>query len=280
MNRYYLIRLIALGVLALVLPLYAIREPGRMQQAQQALSEQLVTDAATLYLDNCVSCHGAEGLGTAAIPPLNSAALASADFDYLFQRIAHAPHGTSMAVWHVGEGGRLSSYQAEALATLIQQGDWPRVQALAGARELSLAVLAPPAPNTPDLSADPLLSDPHSCVSCHEEPVVHASRFGLDCARCHSEERWTPALLTRHVFALDHGGEGAVECQVCHTANYADHTCYGCHDHTAAQMEAVHVTETRYNLRPCVSCHPTGSEAIDRRPGGPEQRAATPVTGH
>lgn len=280
MNRYYLIRFIALGLLVIALPLYAAREPGRMERAQQAQSEQFVADAATLYLANCVSCHGARGQGAGAFPGLNNPALASADFDYLFQRIAHSPHGTSMAVWHVGEGGRLSSYQAEALATLIKQSEWPEVQALATAQELSLAVLPPPAHNAPVLSSDPLTSDPHSCVSCHEEPPVHADRFGLDCSRCHGEESWTPALLTRHVFALDHGGAGAVECQVCHTANYTDHSCYGCHDHTPAQMEDVHVTETRYNVRPCVSCHPTGSEEIDRQLDGPNQQAVTPVTGH
>lgn len=264
MNRYRLIRFIALGLLALALPIYALREPGRMARTQQTQRGQYVSDAASLYLDNCVACHGARGQGTGAIPALNNPALASADFDYLYQRIAHAPHGTSMAIWHVGEGGRLTGYQAEALATLIKAVEWEQVRVLASARGETLAALGS-APHTDfSLLVDPLEADPHACISCHEEPAVHANRFGLDCARCHSLDGWMPALLTRHTFALDHGGE-EVECQVCHTANYTDHTCYGCHDHQPGQMDDVHVSETRYNIRPCVSCHPTGSEAIDRQ---------------
>jgi mono/diheme cytochrome c family protein len=280
MNRYDAARLIALGVLALALPLYALREPARMEQARRAQSAQFIADAASLYVEQCIACHGAEGQGTGAIPALNSAALASADFDYLFQRIAHAPHGTSMAVWHVGEGARLTSYQAEALATFIRQSEWKTVSALAEARLVALAAMPPLLPSTTIFTADPLLADPHSCVSCHEEPAMHANRFGLDCARCHGQDSWTPALLTRHVFALDHGGAGTVACQVCHAANYADHTCYGCHDHTLVQMENVHAGDTRYNIRPCISCHPTGSEAIDRQLNETEQQAATPISGH
>lgn len=266
MNRYRLIRFIALAVLAVALPLYALREPARMARTQETQRGQYVADAATLYLDNCIACHGARGQGTGAIPALNRPALASADFEYLYQRIAHAPHGTSMAIWHVGEGGRLIGYQAEALVTLIQQEEWGQVRALAAAKGETLAALASASHTDFSLLANPLGSDPHACVSCHEEPAVHANRFGLDCNRCHTLDAWMPALLTRHTFALDHGSDEAVECQVCHTANYTDHTCYGCHDHQPADMDDVHVSETRYNIRPCVSCHPTGSEAIDRQP--------------
>lgn len=264
MNRYRLIRLLALAVLALALPLYALREPGRMARTLQQQQDQYVADAADIYLQSCVSCHGTQGQGTLAIPALNDPALASADFEYLYQRIAHAPHGTSMAIWHVGEGGALSGYQAEALVTLIRREEWGLVDALAQARDTTLVAVAPVVHTSLNLAAEPA-EDPHACATCHEEPDVHANRFGLDCARCHAQDAWIPALLTGHTFALDHGGAGTVECQVCHTANYADHTCYGCHDHQPEQMATVHPNETRYNIRPCVSCHPTGSEEIDRQ---------------
>lgn len=264
MNRYYLLRLIALLVLALALPLYALGEPDRMARTQVAQREQSVAEATSLYLDNCTACHGVNGEGTGAIPALNRPALAGADFDYLYQRIAHAPHGTSMAIWHVGEGGRLTGYHAEALVALIREGAWDQVLALAEARGENLAELSPPAHNTTTTVIDPRADDPHSCVSCHAEPEVHANRFGLDCSRCHGLESWTPALLTRHVFALDHGSEEALECQVCHAANYVEHTCYGCHEHQPEQMATAHTTETGYEMSPCGSCHPTGSEEIDR----------------
>jgi mono/diheme cytochrome c family protein len=270
MKRYQLLRFVALLALAAALPFYALREPGRMARTKEAQREQFVADAAGLFLNNCTSCHGLAGEGTSAIPALNRPALAGADFDYLFQRIAHAPHGTSMAVWHVGEGGRLSGYQAEALVTLIREEKWDRVQALAEAQAQPLALLPEPVHTTPAAITDPLAEDPHSCISCHEEPEMHANRFGLDCSRCHVLESWAPALLTRHVFTLDHGSEAQVECQVCHAANYQDNTCYGCHDHQPSDMETVHTSETRYDLRPCASCHPTGSEAVDRQLNQPE----------
>lgn len=271
MNRYYFLRFLTLGLLAVALPLYALREPGRMARTREAQREQFVSDAASLYLDNCTACHGAAGEGTGAVPALNRPALAGADFDYLFQRIAHAPHGTSMSAWHVGEGGRLTGYHAEALVTLIREEEWKSVRLLAEARGEPVTLLAQRAQNTPTHLADSPANDPHSCVSCHEEPAVHANRFGLDCARCHSLESWVPAQLTYHVFALDHGSEEPVDCQTCHTANYRDHTCYGCHEHQPWQMENVHTSETRYNIRPCVSCHPTGSEAADRQPEQSDQ---------
>jgi hypothetical protein len=170
------------------------------------------------------------------------------------------PSGTS------AKAARLSGYQAEALVTLIRREEWGLVDALAQARDTTLVAVAPVLNTSLNLhlpAAPP--ADPHACSSCHEEPEVHANRFGLDCARCHAQDVWIPALLTGHTFALDHGGAGTVECQVCHTANYVDHTCYGCHDHQPEQIATDHPNETRYNIRSCASCHPTGSEEFDRQ---------------
>jgi hypothetical protein len=97
------------------------------------------------------------------------------------------------------------------------------------------------------------------CVACHEDPEVHAGEFGLDCSRCHGVAAWKPAQLTRHIFFLDHGGEGDVECEVCHTGTYVEHTCYGCHDrHQPGEMEALHLQEGIAGFETCADCHPTG----------------------
>ena len=45
--------------------------------------------------------------------------------------------------------------------------------------------------------------DPHECRACHEEPEVHAERFGFNCSRCHTLEAWKPALLLRHTFVIE-----------------------------------------------------------------------------
>ncbi len=102
------------------------------------------------------------------------------------------------------------------------------------------------------------LEDPHHCASCHEEPDLHADRFGLDCVRCHSLEAWQPAMLTRHTFPLDHGDQGTIACETCHIDSYAKYTCYECHDHQPEQMEAVHVAENVMEYETCAACHPTG----------------------
>lgn len=190
------------------------------------------------------------------MPALDS--LADADSEVLHRTIAHSPHGSAMASWHLDEGGVLNDYQVAGLVTLIQSADWSQVGELASARGVAL-----PTPAAPEVDMTLLEEgegDPHECRACHEEPDVHADRFGLNCARCHTLQAWKPALLTRHTFILDHGGEGQIDCQTCHTQTYSDHTCYECHDHTPEQMEEVHAQEDIFEFENCAVCHPTGQE--------------------
>jgi mono/diheme cytochrome c family protein len=250
----------ALLILVIAVPVYGLLEPRRMESAQADRRRQLVADGAVLYVENCAACHGAAGDGVGATPPLNTLGAAEADHNILYRTIAHSPHGTAMAAWHVDEGGILNDYQVEGLVTLIRYADWPRVGELATAQ--GSIVPTPVALPEVDLAAleGGQGADPHECVACHEDPAVHAGQFGLNCARCHSLQAWQPALLTRHIFRLDHGGEGQVDCQTCHTRTYAEHTCYECHDHKPEQMEEVHLQEDIPEYGNCVACHPTGQE--------------------
>jgi mono/diheme cytochrome c family protein len=265
MNKYTVVSLAALLVVVAALPVYALLEAGRMEGAQTALAERYVAEGADMYVENCASCHGADGKGIGAMPALNNPGLAKADREVLYDTIAHSPHGTVMAAWHVDEGGSLNSFQVEGLVTLIMNADWTEVSRLAtvkGFRE----------PAAGDAAADLAVmegsgEDPHECRACHEEPSVHAERFGLNCSRCHTLEAWKPALLLRHTFALDHGGQGQVACQTCHTESYATNICYGCHDHEAAEMQAVHEAEGIVDLEPCAECHPTGASGEARELG-------------
>lgn len=257
MNRYHVIALIALFILVVALPVYALREPQRMEQAQTDWQQELVGYAASIYVEHCSLCHGVAGEGIGAMPALNNPGLAQANRRLLYRTIAHSPHGTPMAAWHLDEGGVLmNSYQVEGLVALIQHADWPQVGEIATARGLAPAAPIPVVEMASlEIMAEP---DPHECRACHEEPLVHAGLFGLNCARCHTLQTWKPAFLSRHVFLLDHGGQGQVACQTCHTQTYAAHTCYECHDHQPEQMREVHAREDIVAIENCVECHPTG----------------------
>jgi hypothetical protein len=264
MNKYDLISLNALLILVIALPLYAIIEPARMDQARQNVRRQLLMEGAEMYVQNCIYCHGENGEGIGSTPALNHPGLVEADFNAIYRTIAHSPHGSRMATWHIEEGGILNDYQVNGLVTLIKFGNWADVNQLAATRGF-----AAPAPTSADDEFAALEASseggPHECQSCHEEPLVHADRFGLNCARCHNLVAWKPALLSRHTFELDHGSEGNVTCETCHLDTYAGHTCYQCHDHQPEQMRQVHAEQLIFAIDNCVQCHPTG------RPGEAEQ---------
>lgn len=253
MNRYNLITILALLVILIALPIYGLREAARLATAQNQRRVQLVAEGTELYLANCADCHNINGSGLGVMPALNQPDRAEMDAEFLYKAIARAAHGSKMAAWHVEEGGSLSDYQIESLVTFIQYANWTEVAATAVAQNYT-----PPKPATIDLVVA-AQDDPHRCSACHEQPEVHINQFGLDCARCHSLEAWTPALLTRHTFALDHGGEGQVTCETCHVDTYAENSCYTCHDHQPDDMLAIHEAEAIFELDDCIACHPTGA---------------------
>jgi mono/diheme cytochrome c family protein len=136
MNGYKITSLLALLILVVALPIYVLSEPDRMAQAQVALRQEFVSDAAVLYVENCAICHGASGEGIGAIPGLDNPALWTADYDFLFKTIARGRYGTSMTGWHVDEGGVFNDYQVEELIALIRYVDWPQVRELAAVQGL------------------------------------------------------------------------------------------------------------------------------------------------
>jgi mono/diheme cytochrome c family protein len=257
MNKANWITLIALMIFVIAWPVYGLREPARMEAAELRMRQLALEDGAMVYLKSCAQCHGAGGEGIGVMPALNNPGLADADEEVLFKTIARAAHGSTMAAWHVDEGGILNDYQIEELVTLIRFVSWEQVQITAEvngfeapippAYEMGLAYLEGEGEE-----------DPHTCIACHEEPVMHVGQFGVNCARCHTTIAWTPAQLTKHYFALAHGDEGEVACETCHVDNYYQHTCYGCHDHQPEQMAQVHYEEKIVEYDACVDCHPTG----------------------
>lgn len=257
MNRYDVISLIVLAAFIVMLPLYAVNEPARMQTAQDNLRLQTLDEAAVSYGKLCSTCHGLAGQGIGVIPPLNNPGFKDANAEDLFNTIARAGHGTGMAAWHLSEGGVLNDYQINQLVTLIQHADWKAVKKTALELGLGEEVVTAEEMGEAFMALENS-DDPHACAACHEEPAVHLGEFGLSCARCHSSVAWTPAVLTKHIFALDHGGEGQLECDTCHVENYAANSCYTCHDHTPDDMKIAHEKEKIAEYENCIACHPTG----------------------
>ncbi len=150
MNKYLLTSFAALLLLAIALPIYAMREPARMDQAQADLRQDFVTDAAVMYVENCAICHGASGEGIGSIPALDTDGLRGMDVTTLTKTIARGRYETAMAGWHEDEGGIFNDYQVEELVTLIRYADWPQVGELAASRGM-----IPPSLPIPEVTEDP-----------------------------------------------------------------------------------------------------------------------------
>ena len=258
MNKVHWFSLAALVILVIALPVYGMSENQRMATAQEHLRDRYLVEGIDLYVTNCASCHGSSGEGIGMLPPLNNPALVEARTDMLFNVIARATHGTAMASWHVDEGGILNDYQVNEMVTVIQHVDWSVVERVAGVR----GFVEPSAPAVETGMAylqSEAEEDPHQCIDCHEEPAMHAELFGINCGRCHNTVTWKPAVLTKHNFLLDHGGNGEVDCKTCHADNYIKYDCYACHeDHQAEEMIPVHNDENIFEFANCATCHPTG----------------------
>ena len=94
------------------------------------------------------------------------------------------------------------------------------------------------------------------CVTCHKVPTnsLHRQIAG-NCGQCHTPKAWKPATF-EHVkfFVLDKDHNAS--CATCHAANdYSKYTCYGCHEHTPANVRGKHIEEGIQNFENCVACH-------------------------
>lgn len=110
------------------------------------------------------------------------------------------------------------------------------------------------------------------CQTCHEAPAdtMHRQISG-NCGQCHAPKAWKPVTFQHaRFFVLDRDHNTA--CVTCHQGNdYAKYTCYGCHEHTPANIRRKHVEEGIRNFGNCVKCHRSAdgeSEGEGSREGG------------
>jgi hypothetical protein len=96
----------------------------------------------------------------------------------------------------------------------------------------------------------------NQCQTCHKSPAdtLHKQITG-NCAQCHTQQKWTPATFEHEkYFLLD--GDHTASCVTCHAANdYKRYTCYGCHEHTLANIRREHINEGIRQFDNCVECH-------------------------
>lgn len=106
------------------------------------------------------------------------------------------------------------------------------------------------------------------CESCHQAPAdrLHKAVQG-QCALCHQAQAWRPATFEHEKFFVldrDHNAP----CATCHRdSDYRRYTCYGCHEHTPANVLAEHREEGLTDIANCVRCHRSADEHGGERGG-------------
>ncbi|MBL8133120.1 MAG: c-type cytochrome [Anaerolineae bacterium] len=170
------IALIGMVMIAGALGIAALGEPGRLAAAAEDLHTALVVEGIDLYARNCVACHGANGEGIAAYPPLTTAG--AMDADMLTKTIERGRYTTAMAAFGAEEGGVLTGAQVESLVVMLQAESWDTVAARVAALGLT-----PPQITVAEIPAETL-----SLVAALPDGASLSAGLTLyaeNCAACH-----------------------------------------------------------------------------------------------
>ncbi len=150
-------RVVNLG-LAPLIPFTTEPDPTLLAEVGNLPDGATLQTAIGLFAANCVSCHGADGLGTGIAPALNDPAVREKTADELTRTITLGSPGTLMAGWQKS----LSADEIDTLVTLVQRWD-----------EVPAGIL--PAPNVP-------------IPTTAESIALGADLFSANCSRCHGPE--------------------------------------------------------------------------------------------
>jgi len=184
-NKPFLIEsLIGLGallIIASVLGYYIMNEPARIVNAQDNVIAVQLDDAMNLYAENCSVCHGLSGEGIGATPPLDSDALRTMPYEEIYKTIARGRYQTAMPAWSLEDGGPLSDYQIDEMATLIFYGDWTET----GNRTLNLG-FAPLIPFTTE--PNPVLIAELGYLPDGATLQTAVQLFAINCVACHGAD--------------------------------------------------------------------------------------------
>ena len=150
-------RVVNLGLSPLI-PFRAEPDPVLFTQVAELPNGPMLQSAIQVFAANCVSCHGADGLGTGIAPALNDADTRAKTVDDLTRTLTYGNTGTLMVGWK----NTLTTEQISGLVILIQRWE-----------EIPAGTI--PAPNVP--------------IPTTEESIVLGSQlFATSCSRCHGPE--------------------------------------------------------------------------------------------
>jgi mono/diheme cytochrome c family protein len=185
MKSSYLIEsLIGLGALLLIvsaLGYYILKEPARIVKAQDDVIAVQLDGAMSLYAENCSVCHGLNGEGIGATPPLNSTALRTMPYDDIYKTISRGRYQTAMPAWSIEDAGPLSDYQIDEMTTLILYGDWVET----GNRTINLG-FAPLIPFTTE--PDPAMLAEIGNLPDGARLQTAVQLFAANCVACHGAD--------------------------------------------------------------------------------------------
>jgi cbb3-type cytochrome c oxidase subunit III len=181
MQKWTIIGFIFTAIIALALPIYAMQENNRMAQAQTDLLAHSIDQGEIIYAENCVVCHGIDGLGIGAYPGLDNDGVRGMDYDTIFKTIERGRYNTAMAPWGVNEGGVLNDMEIDQLIAMIQYGDWA-----GAAHTVEQLGLSPPTVISVEISED-ILADlatlPHGETIASALPI-----YAANCVGCHGAQ--------------------------------------------------------------------------------------------
>jgi len=106
--------------------------PGRPTADSEVTAPSKVVSFDTLYADNCVGCHGANGAGGLALQLADPVYLAIADDVTIRRVVTEGVPGTAMPAFAQSRGGMLTAEQVDAIVHGIRTR-WAKPNELAGA---------------------------------------------------------------------------------------------------------------------------------------------------
>ena len=195
-----LLGLLGTAIIVIAFGLYILGESNRLVESQGDILHLQLDDAMTLYAENCAVCHGLNGEGIGATPPLNAPGLQTMPYEEIYKVIARGRFETAMPAWSKEDGGPLSDYQIGELVALIESGDWNAT----GDRVVNLG-LAPLIPFTTD--PDPALLEAVGSLAGGETLQTAITIYASQCVACHGADGLgtgiAPALNDAEVRAKD-----------------------------------------------------------------------------
>lgn len=237
-----------IGIMLVVVIIFAanvFNEPNRVEIAREHQIETFADRGAEIYVGNCRSCHGIEGLGFeegAIAPALNSSAylilaegndygldetpggVAQGIRTFLGDSIACGRKGTAMPVWSEHYGGSLSDQQIDYLVTLITEGRWDIVEEVTHEHDSHL--------------------DP---VPTREDIITDGANAAITKENCGQYDGLTAKPFRERDPFADMGGDATPE------PSATGEPSGGGDDPAAALVQGVPVTD--YFLITCAGCH-------------------------